>query len=96
MFKDATKRDPFEVIPEVLPDPLPYESQREFVRSVLVEEVDMRSRGTEYVGIDEESEATIAYRENLHSSGVASDDVAAGYHYQPGTELSRKPPQLAA
>jgi rubrerythrin len=95
LFKKATQRDPFEVLPETLPEPLPYESQREFVRKVLVEEVDMRSRGTEYVGPDEESEATLAYREYVHSNGVPSDDVAAGYHYQPGTELSRPTPQAA-
>jgi rubrerythrin len=96
IFKQATSRDPFEVLPETLPEPLPYESQREFVRKVLIEEVDMRSRGTEYVGPNEESEATLAYRKHVHSEGVASDSVAAGYHYQPGTELSQKPPQLAA
>ena len=96
IFKQATRRDPLEVLPETLPEPLPYRSQREFVRSVLVDEVDLRSRGTEYVGIDEESEATQAYREHLHSQGIASDDVAAGYHYQPGTELSRPLPQVAA
>jgi rubrerythrin len=96
IFKQATSRDPFEVLPETLPEPLPYESQREFVRKVLIEEVDLRSRGTEYVGPDEEGEATLAYRKHIHSEGVASDSVAAGYHYQPGTELSRQPPQLAA
>ena len=88
--------DPFEVLPQTLPEPLPYESQREFVRKVLIHEVDLRSRGTEYVGPNEETEATLAYRKHIHSEGVASDSVAAGYHYQPGTELSRQSPQLAA
>ena len=96
LFKQATKRDPLEVLPETLPEPLPYESQREFVRKVLVEEVDMRSRGTEYVGPNDESEATLTYREHVHSDGVPSDSVAAGYHFQPGTELSRPAPQIAA
>jgi rubrerythrin len=96
IFKQATKRDPLEVLPETLPDPLPYASQREFVRGVLNEEVDLRSKGTEYVGPDAESEATLAYRQHVHSEGVASDTVAAGYHYRPGTELSPGTAPLAA
>jgi rubrerythrin len=95
LFKEQTRRDPFEVLPEVLPDPLPYESQREFVRKVLVEEVDLRSRGTEYVGMEEESEATRSYREYVSSAGSPSDSVAADYHWQPGTELSRPTPRAA-
>jgi rubrerythrin len=95
IFKQATKRDPLEILPETLPDPLPYASQREFVRGVLNEEVDLRSKGTEYVGPDEESEATLAYRKHIHSEGVASDTVAAGYHYRPGTELSPGAPLAA-
>lgn len=96
IFKETTRRDPFEVLPETLPEPLPYASQREFVREVLIEEVDLRSRLAEYVGPDKESETTLSYRSHLHSQGVASDAVAAGYHYEPGTELARQTPQVAA
>jgi rubrerythrin len=96
IFKEKTRRDPFEILPEKLPDPLPYASQREFVRKVLIDEVDLRSRGTEYVSEDEESEATLAYRKHVHSQGVPSDSVAAGYRFQPGTELSRPAPKAAA
>jgi rubrerythrin len=95
LFKQAG-RDPFEVLPQTLPEPLPYESQRAFVRGVLTEEVDLRSRGTEYVGIAEESRATQAYRERVNADGSPSEAVAAGYHWQPGTELSRQAPQIAA
>jgi rubrerythrin len=95
IFKETVKKDPFEVLPETLPDPLPYASQREFVREVLVAEIDMRSRGADYVGPDEESEATLAYREHVHADGVPSDSVAAGYRYQPGTELARQSPIAA-
>jgi hypothetical protein len=84
------------VLPRTLPDPLPYASQREFVRRVLIQEVDLRSRGTEYVGIAEESERTRGYREHANSLGSPSEAVAAGYHWQPGTELSRQAPNIAA
>jgi rubrerythrin len=95
IFKKETRRDPLEVLPEKLPEPLPYASQREFVRSVLVDEVDLRANGTEYVGIDEESEATIAYRDHVHSEGIPSDAVAGGYRWQPGTELAPPSPKAA-
>lgn len=96
IFKRETNRDPFEVLPEVLPEPLPYESQRDFVRGVLVEEVDMRSRGTEYVTEGEESQETLDYRNHVNSEGVPSDSVAAGYRFQPGTELAKPQPKIAA
>ena len=89
LFKEHTGRDPFEVLPETLPEPLPYASQREFVRGVLTEEVNMRSRGTNYVDSDQESQATLAYRDHVNALGSPSDAVAAGYHWRPGTELSR-------
>jgi rubrerythrin len=96
LFKQQTRRDPLEVLPEQLPEPLPYQSQREFVRSVLIREVDLRARDTEYVAVDQESAATRSYREHVNSNGSPSDSVAAAYHWQPGTELSRPAPQIAA
>jgi rubrerythrin len=95
LFKQAG-RDPLEVLPQTLPEPLPYESQREFVRSVLMKEVDMRSRLTEYVDSKDESLATRSYRDAVNAAGSPSEAVAAGYHYQPGTELSREVPPVAA
>jgi len=94
LFKQ-TGRDPCEILPQTLPEPLPYASQREFVRSVLNSEVDMRSRGTEYVDMQDESQATRSYRDAVNGAGSPSEAVAAGYHYQPGTELSRAAPVAA-
>jgi rubrerythrin len=90
LFKKHEKRDPFEVLPDTLPDPLPFESQREFVRGVLVREVDLRSRGSEYVPLEEESEATLDYRKQMNSEGSPSETVAHGYSWFPGTELNRQ------
>jgi rubrerythrin len=94
LFKKHEDRDPMEVLPVSMPEPLPFESQREFVRQVLVEEVDLRARGTEYVPLSEESDATLRYREHLNSHGSPSEAVAEGYSWFPGTELNR--PFIAA
>lgn len=90
LFKEYERRDPEEVVPRTMPDAMPFESQREFVRKTLAAEVDLRARGTEFVPLEEESEASIDFRAHLNSQGSPSTTVAAGYSWEPGTELARK------
>jgi rubrerythrin len=90
LFKQYEKRDPMEVFPGDLPEPIKYESQRDFVRQVLLKEVDLRAKGTQYVDKSQESQASIQYRTTLNADGSPSDVVAAGYVWTPGTELNRK------
>lgn len=87
LFKKYERRDPMEVLPAKLPDPIPFESQREFVRRILTREVDLRAHGTEYVPLEQESEASLRYREHMNSEGSPSEAVAEGYVFRPGTEL---------
>jgi hypothetical protein len=89
LFKDVGRRDPAEILPETLPDPVPFASQRDFVRDVLSREVDLRVKGAHFVPLGQESEATLAYRAHLNSQGSPSATVAAGYAWTPGTELRR-------
>ena len=89
LFKDIERRDPAEVLSEVSPM-LPFKSQRAFVRDVLEKEVGYRAIGTQFTTDGSESEATLAYRQELNSKGSPSQAVAAGYRWSPGTELSRK------
>lgn len=90
LFKKIDQRDPAEILPASMPDPIAYQSQRIFVRDTLRQEVDMRTAGPNYVPKDQESEASQAYRQHINSHGSPSDAVAANYQWQPGTELSRK------
>jgi rubrerythrin len=90
LFKEHERRDPEEVIPKMLPDPMPFESQREFVREVLAREVDLRARGTELVPLEEEGASSIAYRKYMNSQGSPSEIVSQGYAWRPGTELTLK------
>lgn len=90
MIKKVEKRDPAEIMPDALPDPIPMKSQREFVRKVLSQEVDLRTNGTQFVPRQNESQASIAYRNAINADGSPSDAVAAGYVWAPGTELARK------
>ena len=84
------RRDPMELLPESLPDPITVASQRDFVRKVLAAEVDLRAKGADFVPKAQESEASQRYRDELNAKGSPSDTVAAGYKWTPGTELQRK------
>lgn len=90
LYKQHVRRDPMELLPETLPEPIPFASQRDFVRSVLLDEVDLRTDGAKYVPSDKEAPASIKYRNHINSEGSPSEAVAAGYRWNPGTELAPK------
>jgi hypothetical protein len=90
LFKQYEQRDPAEIFPTALPEPMRFESQRDFVRQTLGKEVDLRAKGTQFVKESEESTASLDYRNYINSAGSPSETVAAGYIWVPGTELNRK------
>jgi hypothetical protein len=87
LMKEVERRDPAELLPATLPDPIRYQSQRDFVRDVLAAEVDLRAAGPAIVPLDQESAASVAYREQLNSEGSPSELAAQSYLWVPGTEL---------
>ncbi|CAN7480648.1 hypothetical protein [Rhizobacter sp. LjRoot28] len=87
-FQNIEKRDVAEILPAVLPDPIPITSQREFVRQVLAAEVDLRADGTQFVDKALENPRSIEYRRHLNSEGSPTELVAGGYRWRPGTELN--------
>lgn len=90
LFKQIERRDPAELFPSDLPEPIAFASQRDFVRQVLAQEVDLRAKGAQFVSVSEEGAASIDYRTYINSAGSPSETVAAGYVWTPGTELNRK------
>jgi len=89
IFKQVERRDPAEILPQKIPSPIEYKSQREFIRGVLEEEVDYRAVCKEFVKeTSQESEATLAYRQQMNSEGSPTELVTSGYVYKPGTELN--------
>jgi rubrerythrin len=87
VFERREARDPFEIVPSTLPDPIRYESHREFVRETLEREVDLRTSGTRFVPKGEEAEASLAYRARVNQRGSPSETVARGWAWRPGGEL---------
>ena len=92
LFQRYEGRDPSEILPERLPEPIQYQSHREFVRQTLEEEVLLSTQGPDFVDRSEESEATREYRNHMNSEGSPSDTVAADYVWIPGTELKLRHP----
>lgn len=90
LFKKYERRDPMEILPATLPKLIDYSSQRDFVRKVLAQEVDLRAKGADFVPKAQESKASKEYRDQLNSQGSPSEIAAAGYEWTPGTELKRK------
>jgi hypothetical protein len=88
LFEDTERRDAAAVLSERLPEPIRYQSHREFVRETLRREVTLSAVGTEFMDRAQESNDTRSYREHLNSQGSPSETVAAGYVWGPGTELT--------
>lgn len=88
LFKQFERRDPAEVLGTVMPAPLPFTSQRPFVRQVLETEVNLRADGKEFVPLEQESALSREQRAMLNADGSPTNTVSAGYRWMPGTELA--------
>jgi hypothetical protein len=89
LFEKYEKRDAAEILPQTLPEPIAYQSQRDFVRETLKQEVDLRTSGTDFVSKPHETDESLEYRAQMNRQGSPSETVATGYCWRPGTELNR-------
>jgi hypothetical protein len=85
--KEVERRDPSEFLPQKLPKPIVYKSNREYVRQVLREEVDLRADGARFVHKSGEPERSRTYRQQMNADGSPTETVAAGWRWSPGGEL---------
>lgn len=89
LFRVFEKRDPAEVLPATLPDPVDFDGHREFIRETLGKETDLRARGASFIRKEAEGPAfpSLRYRGRVNAAGSPSTLVAVGYAWTPGTEL---------
>lgn len=92
LFKDVERRDPAEILPAEIPDPINYESHREFVRQTLAQEVDYTADGHRIVPKDQvpSGNRSDQYRDHLNKDGSFTDIVAQDYTWRPGTEVANR------
>jgi hypothetical protein len=85
--KQIERRDPAELLPESLPEPIAYKSNREYVRQVLRDELNLRADGPRFVDKSQEPERSLAYRRQMNHDGSPTQTVAAGWQWSAGGEL---------
>lgn len=85
--KQIERRDPAEFLPASLPEPIAYKSNREYVRQVLRDELDLRADGPRFVDKSQEPERSLAYRRQMNQDGSPTQTVAAGWQWSAGGEL---------
>jgi hypothetical protein len=90
LFREHERRDPFEVLPTELPEPIKYESHRDFIRQTLAAEVDLRASGPQIVPLEPLESPSLAYRSRMNGRGSPSEIAAASYVWRPGGELVTK------
>lgn len=89
LLRSQAGEDPQRIVPRNLPAALGFSSQRDYVRKVLADELELSARADAYVPRSQESQATRDYRARVNAEGSPSEAVAAGYTWSPGTELAR-------
>ena len=85
--KEIERRDPAEFLPESLPEPIAYKSNREYVRQVLRDEVNLRADGPRFVDKAQEPERSREYRSRMNADGSPSNAVSAGWEWSAGGQL---------
>ncbi len=89
LFRSIEKRDPLEVLPAEIPEPIQFASHRKFVRETIEGEAAMTAVGTEFTTKD--SPESLAYRLQMNAKGSPTEIISDGYAWAPGTELARIP-----
>jgi rubrerythrin len=97
LFENIEKRDVAEILPQKMPEPIAFASQREFVRECVLNEVDLITCSTDFVDKSQTSEQTKQYRNIVHADGDTAAAISRQYWWAPGGELNRKnPPEAPA
>jgi hypothetical protein len=87
--------EPAELLPPALPDtPVTFEPNKEYVRAILAEQIDLRTDGFDYVNAAElaPDHRSLVYREKVNAGGVPSEQVidmnreASGREYRDETD----------
>jgi hypothetical protein len=96
-------RDPAEMLPPSLPDtPVTFEPNKDYVRQVLAEQIDLRADGTEYVPLDQlpPDHRYFRYQAIVNEGGAPSEQVIEqdraerGHEYRDETEGEHPVPDL--
>ncbi|MFA9461687.1 hypothetical protein [Thiohalorhabdus methylotrophus] len=95
LMKKLDGRDPAaELLPESLPEPLKFESNKQYVRQVLADQVALTGDGTDFVRVDDlpEGHRYYEYQKKVHGDGwVPSEEVIGSHRDSKGDEYRSQP-----
>ena len=93
-FKDIERRDPEEILPKDIPEPINFTAHRDFIRKVLEEEVELTAYGHEFMHKDKAppNNRSDQYRDYMNKDGSPTEIMAEGYQWRPGTEVTAEQP----
>jgi hypothetical protein len=87
LFQRFEKRDVAEILPSTFDEPIAFTGHRDYIRDVLARTVHHRANGLDIVEPENESPASLEYREHMNAHGSPSQTVAAGWRWSPGGSL---------
>jgi hypothetical protein len=82
-------REPAELLPPALPEtPVTFEPNKEYVRSVLADTIDLRTDGVDYVSVDDlpSDHRYFGYQATVNEGGTPSEEVVQQHRQQRGDE----------
>jgi hypothetical protein len=70
-------KDPEEILPPALPTPVRFEPNKEYVRSVLAGQVDLRTDGPDFLPLDQlpGNHRYFSYQETVNAGGVPTEQI---------------------
>jgi hypothetical protein len=79
MMREVEGREPEEILPQAIEDPMLFEENKEYVRSVLESQIDLTAQEDKFVPIDKlkADHRYFRYQEIVNKGGVPSEDVIA-------------------
>lgn len=88
MLRRYDNKEPEEFLPSELPEPIRFEDNKEYVRQVLANQVDLTSDGTEFVPVQHlpEDARYFEYQRIVNTGGVPSEQVIEQHVQQVGKD----------
>jgi hypothetical protein len=77
MMRAIEGRDPEEILPQSIEDPMLFQENKEYVRSVLASQVDLTAQADKFVPIGKlkGDHRYFAYQETVNEGGVPSEEI---------------------
>lgn len=86
LLRKHEKRDPEEFLPKALPEVMKFEDNKDYVRQVLADQVNLTSVETEFVPVEQlpEDARYFQYQQTVNAGGVPSEQVIEEHKRQVG------------